>query len=88
MVFPITSLPKPKPFHLFPIITEGGISVHSAMQIHFYELFKISSNYLIRIDKDDFVQRKWEKHIQEKDLVSPDGSLFLSLLTEPVRPFI
>jgi hypothetical protein len=46
------------------------------------------SCYLVSINKYDFVHSQWEKDIKEKDFVTPNDSLLVSLLMKPVGPLI
>jgi hypothetical protein len=44
--------------------------------------------YLVSIHEDDLVKIQWEQDIQEKDLVSPNDALLLSLSTKPMWPVV
>ena len=46
---------------------------------HFPQSLEISSNHLIGVNVDDFLHIQWKQNIEEKDFVSPNDPLLLTL---------
>jgi hypothetical protein len=45
-------------------------------------------NYLVGINKDNFLHVEREKHVKEQNFVTPNDSLLLVLLVQPPGPLV
>merc|ERR1719483_722215 len=88
MIFPIALFPKSESFHIFVRITERSVPIRGSFQIHVSQFRQIRSDNLIRIYENDFFHIQGKHNIQEKNFVTPNNSLFISLLVQPSRPFV
>lgn len=88
VVFPVSALPESIVFHLDAIVSHGRVSVWRALQIHVDKLAQISPDNLVRVDKDDALELERKEHVEEENLVAPDGALLLALGAQPRWPCI
>ena len=83
VVLPIALLPESETVHIVAIVTHGRVSVRGTLEVDRGQLVEVSSNDLVRIDEDDFLEVHREEDVEEEDLVTPDDALLLSRHAEP-----
>ena len=71
MGIPEALLPESEAIHLLAAVAERGVGVGRAVEVELHELFQVSPDNLVCIDKDDAVQAEREEDIEEQDLVRP-----------------
>jgi hypothetical protein len=87
-LLPVPRFPKPEPLHFFIVIPHRGIPVRCTMEVEVNQLLQVSSDDLVGIDKDDFVEVHGKQDVEKEDLICPDNALLFSLLPQPCWPFI
>lgn len=70
VTLPITRLPEPVAIHVLATVAERSVSVRGTFQVEVVEFFEVSTDSLVCIDEDDFVDAQWKQDVQEEDLVS------------------
>ena len=78
------------PFFLieYLLIMKINLPIRGSFQIHVSQFCQIGSDNLIRIYENDFFHIQRKHNVQEKNFVTPNNSLFISLLVQPSRPFV
>ncbi len=87
-LFPVARLPESEALHVVVIVTHRRIGVWSTLDVKVNKLLEVGSNNLVGVYEEDFLEVHREENVQEQDLVRPDDSLLLLLLSQPGRPLV
>ena len=69
-------------------IVTHRVAVRRPAQVEVPQLGQVGADNLVRIHEDNLLQAEREENVEEKDFVTPDGSLALRLLIQPPWPLV
>lgn len=87
-LFPVACLPESKALHVVVVVAHRSVGIRCALDVKVNKLLQVSSNNLVSVHEKNFLEVHREEDVQEQDLVRPDDSLLLLLLSQPGWPFV